>query len=94
MKNLILLLALLPSVAMAQTVIPRTVVIFCSDTHSVINVITGKYAEKTKFVGIGNEDDVVSVWANDDTGTFTIITTLPNGEISCVLSTGDVPKKS
>ncbi len=94
MKKLILLLALLPSVAMAQTVVPRTFVTFCSDTQSVINVIVGKYAEKTKFVGVGNEDDVVSVWVNDDTGTFTIITTLPNGEVSCVLSAGDVPKKS
>lgn len=94
MKKLILLLALLPSVAMAQNAIPRTFMTVCSDTQSILNVIVGKYQEKTKFVGVAKDEDVVSVWVNDETGSFTIITTSSDGSVSCVLSTGDVPQKS
>lgn len=93
MKKLILLLALLPSFALAQVAIPRTFVTICADTQSFVDTMRN-YGEKPTFIGVGKENDVVSVWENKETGTFTIITTSSDGSVSCVLSTGDVPQKS
>lgn len=93
MKKLILLLALLPSVALAQVAIPRTFVTICADTQSFVDTMRN-YGEKPTFIGVGKENDVVSVWENKETGTFTIITTSSDGSVSCVLSAGEVPQKS
>jgi hypothetical protein len=94
MKKLILLLALMPSFALAQVVIPRSFMTVCSDTQSVVNVMVDKYGEKPGFIGVTKDEEIVSVWENKETGTFTIITTSVDGSISCILSTGDVPPKS
>ena len=93
MKKLILLLVLLPSFALAQVAIPRTFVTVCADTKSFVDTMRN-YGEKPTFIGIGPENDVVSVWENKETRTFTIITTSPDGSVSCVLSAGEVPQKS
>lgn len=94
MKKLILLLALLPSIALAQVAIPRSFMTICADTQGIVNSMSNKFGEKPGFIGVTKDNDVVSVWENKETGTFTIITTSPDGSISCILSTGDVPQKS
>lgn len=93
MKKLILLLALMPSFALAQVVMPRTFVTICADTQSIVDTMSN-YGEKPSFIGVGKDNDVVSVWDNKETGTFTIITTSSDGSVSCVLSAGEVPRKS
>lgn len=80
MIRLALVLALLASPAMAQT--------RCADRDHITKRLKEKYGER--FAGAGMQDarSIFEIWVSDETGTWTIIMSRPNGQ-SCVMAAGE-----
>lgn len=76
-----LLLALIGGPAMAQDM--RN----CAPRDRVIGRLAERYGETRQSIGLGANNAVVEVFAASDTGTWTIILTLPNG-LSCLVASG------
>lgn len=79
MKLAALALALSASMASAE----------CFPTEQVYEVIGGQFDEYR--TGAGMTSDMAAwleLWVNPETGTFTMMATLPNGQ-SCLLATGE-----
>lgn len=60
----------------------------CGNRADVINGLEKSHSEQPVSMGLTNNGSVVEVLASDD-GSFTIITTHPNG-MSCLMAAGDV----
>ncbi|MEM7075813.1 MAG: hypothetical protein AAGA28_10645 [Pseudomonadota bacterium] len=62
----------------------------CADRTMVIERLQSKYHETLAAGGLQKRADtmaVVEVWASEETGTFTVMLTRPDG-VSCVVATG------
>lgn len=62
----------------------------CAMRDTVVERLKSKYSEALAAGGLqGNQaaTSVIEVWASDETGTFTVIVTSPQG-ISCVVAAG------
>jgi len=59
----------------------------CGERDAVIANLGNKYGEARRGVGV-NGSSIVEVWASEATGSWTIISTYPNG-VSCVMAVGD-----
>lgn len=62
----------------------------CALRSVVVDKLQSKYSEALTAGGLQGKKDVqtmVEVWASEQTGTFTVILTTPQG-ISCVVATG------
>lgn len=97
MKKLIALLAIVPSFAMAQDFSYQgSIEILCIPTEYAFNYTREQYKEKLTFVGIGTYDDQgdVSLWINEEKGTYTLMSTSKDKKVSCVLNSGKILPKS
>jgi len=74
------LACLLPVGAMAQSQ-------NCSSRDAVIDRLATKYGESRQSIGLAPQGRVVEVFASDDTGTWTITVTMPNG-VTCLVASG------
>lgn len=59
----------------------------CSDRDRILSRLSEGYGERRQSVGLGANNAVIEVYASDETGTWTILMTLPNG-VSCLVATG------
>jgi hypothetical protein len=59
----------------------------CADRETVIERLTTGFGEIRHSVGIGSNNVIVETFANDTTGTWTIIITLPTGA-TCFAASG------
>lgn len=59
----------------------------CAERELVIERLQTKYGETRQSMGLGNNNGIVEVFASDETGTWTILVTLPNG-MSCLIASG------
>ena len=59
----------------------------CGDRAQVVNRLAQGYGETRRSLGIGANNAVVEVFASDETGTWTITVTLPNG-MTCLVASG------
>ncbi len=59
----------------------------CAQRDQVVERLQNKYGETRQSMGLGNNNGVVEVFASLDTGTWTILVTLPNG-MSCLIASG------
>ena len=75
------LVALTAGQALAQT--PRN----CALRDTVINRLASSYGETRQSMGLGANNAVIEVFASDDTGTWTITVTMPNG-LTCLVASG------
>lgn len=59
----------------------------CGPRDIVVTQLAEKYKETRQSVGIGSNNSMVEMFASDDTGSWTIVVTMPNG-LSCLIASG------
>ncbi len=59
----------------------------CGNRDLVVESLTTKYGESRQSIGMAPEGRVVEVFASIETGTWTIMITMPNG-ITCLMASG------
>ena len=60
----------------------------CADRNEVIDKLHKKYGETRQSIGINRTSGVVETYASHETGTWTILLTLPNGQ-TCMIAAGE-----
>lgn len=69
-----------PPVAQAQ--------VACGMRDSVVRNLGEKYGEVRRGGGLTGSTAIYEIWASEDTGSWTILKTLPNG-LACVMAVGE-----
>lgn len=59
----------------------------CAARDQVVERLGEKYGETRQSIGLGANNGVVEVFASDETGTWTIIITMPTG-VACLVASG------
>lgn len=59
----------------------------CADRAQVLDRLESKYGESRQSIGLAPNNGVVEVFASDETGTWTILITQPDGK-SCLIASG------
>lgn len=59
----------------------------CAPRDAVVERLAEDYGESRKSVGLGANNAVVEVFASEETGTWTITVTTPNG-LTCLVASG------
>lgn len=59
----------------------------CADRERVVDRLNTHYGETRQSIGLGANNAVVEQWASDETGTWTITITMPNG-VTCLVASG------
>ncbi len=67
----------------AQQVQART----CAPREDVVKRLTKAYGETRRGIGIARQGAVIEVFASDQTGSWTITVTLPDG-MTCLIASG------
>ncbi len=67
------------SAAQAQTV--------CGSRDVIVKKLGEKYGERRRGGGLTGPRGIVEIWASEETGTWTILKTTPNGK-TCVMAVG------
>ena len=60
----------------------------CGDRNKVITSLAEKYGETRQGIGLGRNNGVMEIYASDETGTWTILVTLPSGQ-ACLITAGE-----
>jgi len=59
----------------------------CAERDSVVERLTAKYGETRQSIGLAANNQVLEVFASQDTGTWTITITNPHG-LTCLVAAG------
>lgn len=59
----------------------------CGPRENVVERLANGYGETRQSVGIGSNNAMVEVFASNETGSWTILVTMPTG-ISCLVASG------
>lgn len=59
----------------------------CAKRDMIVERLASKYGEQRQSAGLNQNNGMVEVFASDETGTWTILVTMPNG-ISCLMAAG------
>ena len=59
----------------------------CGDRHTVIERLQSRFGESRQSIGLIQNNSVMEVFASNDTGTWTIVVTLPSG-LTCLIAAG------
>ena len=60
----------------------------CADRAEVIDKLHKKYGETRQSIGLNRTSGVIETYASLETGTWTILLTLPNGQ-ACMVAAGE-----
>ncbi len=60
----------------------------CADRNQVVDKLHKKYGETRQSIGLNRSSGVVETYASLETGTWTILLTLPNGQ-TCMIASGE-----
>jgi hypothetical protein len=60
----------------------------CADRGDVVERLQTKYGETRQSIGLGRNNGVVEVYASDETGTWTILLSRPDG-MACLVAAGE-----
>lgn len=60
----------------------------CADHSQIIVRLAERYGETRQGVGLGQNNSIVEIYASRDTGTWTILVTMPDG-IACLVASGE-----
>lgn len=60
----------------------------CAARSQVVDRLETKYGESRRSVGLAANNGVVETYASDESGTWTIVITLPNG-MTCLVAAGN-----
>lgn len=78
--GLLLAATLLPGLAEAQG---RQ----CGPREKVVETLAQKYKENRRSIGLATQGRVMEVYASEESGTWTIVVTMPNG-MTCLIASG------
>ena len=59
----------------------------CGERAQVVNRLAEGYGESRRSMGLGSNNSVIEIFASEETGTWTITVTLPNGQ-TCLVASG------
>lgn len=59
----------------------------CAPRNLVLERLSERYGESRQSIGLGAQGAVVETFASDDTGSWTITVTTPNG-VTCLVASG------
>lgn len=59
----------------------------CDDRAKVVARLAEKYGEEVQSMGLNASNHVVEIYASEDTGTWTILATRPDG-VACLIASG------
>ena len=59
----------------------------CGERSNVVARLADKYGESRQMIGLGANNSVVEIFASQESGTWTITVTLPNG-LTCLVASG------
>ena len=59
----------------------------CAPRDAVVERLAESYGETRQSIGLGANNAVVEVFASDETGSWTITVTMPNG-VTCLVASG------
>ncbi|QFT98008.1 hypothetical protein FIU85_11880 [Roseovarius sp. THAF8] len=62
----------------------------CADRETVVERLAAHYDEQPTAAGLQTEDDsqaLVEIWSSQNTGTFTVMMTMPDG-MTCIVASG------
>lgn len=59
----------------------------CATRDLVLERLSSKYGETRQSIGLGANNGVVETFASAETGTWTIVVTMPNG-MTCLVASG------
>ncbi len=59
----------------------------CQTREHLVQTLADRYNESLDSIGLQGPELLLEVWSAQDTGSFTVLITKPNG-ISCVVATG------
>lgn len=80
--------AILAAVAIATAYSTHHMAVICASTEEVRRVII-KHEEELFWSNQHSSGNIVSLWYNKQTKSYTILQTNKTGETSCVISSGD-----
>ena len=59
----------------------------CAPRDVVLTILAERYGETRQSIGIGTDNQVMEVFASEESGSWTITVTLPNG-MTCLMASG------
>ncbi len=59
----------------------------CAERDVVVERLSSKYGETRQSIGLGTNNTMVEVFASTQSGSWTIIATMPSG-VSCIVAAG------
>lgn len=62
--------------------------VVCGPTEEMVAQLRDKYNETVVWSGHEENKNLVTIWANTEKNTFTIVKTSPDGKMSCAISAG------
>ncbi len=80
------LLALTFSTSSTEAQVARTV---CGERDDIITALTDRFGETQRSWGMGPGNRIVEVYTSDETGSWTITITSPNGT-TCLMAAGEL----
>lgn len=60
----------------------------CAARETVVEQLATQFGESRRSIGLGANNQVVEVFASEETGTWTITVTLPSG-LTCLIAAGE-----
>lgn len=60
----------------------------CGPRDAIVERLQEKYGETRQSMGLQSNNGVVEIFASDESGTWTILVTLPNG-MTCLVAAGE-----
>lgn len=79
----IAVLSALPAAAQTQRMS-----MLCAARDTVVGQLTGRYGEQVHGMGLAHQNRIVEVYVSEETGTWTITVTSPDGT-TCLMAAGD-----
>jgi Rad3-related DNA helicase len=61
----------------------------CADREQVVARLAEQYGETLQSAGMNNDNAVLEIYASEDTGTWTILVTRPDG-VACLIAAGEM----
>lgn len=82
------LLALAGAAILIGGTMPAAAQMICGKREAIVNQLENRYGETRRSMGYQEGRGIIETWANDDTGTWSIIMTNPEG-VTCLLAAGE-----
>lgn len=76
------------AIAVMTAAAPATAQPACGPRDAIVEALERKYGETRQGMGLQDDSGVVEIFASAETGTWTILVTLPSG-IACLVSAGE-----